>query len=110
MELFKRKSSSSEEMNLVVKCLKNFLVSDIYFSKVCKEIRLITGSSKHPVVILCMPQFAIFFFSKYKTVAVWLVDLDVFIKLWFNNYKSLLQISLAKTKQCQCMFYMHVRR
>lgn len=51
-----------------------------------------------------------FFFSKYKTVAVWLVDLDVFIKLWFNNYKSLLQISLAKTKQCQCMFYMHVRR
>lgn len=56
-------------MNGVVKYLKNFLVSDIYFSKVYKEIRLITGSSKHPVVILCVPQFAIFF-SKYKTVAV----------------------------------------
>lgn len=80
MELFKRKSSSSE-MNFVLKCLKNFLVSNIYFNKVYKEIRLIAGSSKHPVVILCMPQFAIFFFSKYKTVAVWLVDLDVFIKL-----------------------------
>lgn len=56
-------------MNRVVKYLKNVLVSDIYFSKVYKEIRLITGSSKHPVVILCVPQFAIFF-SNYKTVAV----------------------------------------
>lgn len=49
-----RESLVSEEMNGVVKYLKNFLVLDIYFSKVYKEIRLIIGSLKYLVVIFCV--------------------------------------------------------
>lgn len=41
-------------MNRVVKYLKNFLVLDIYFSKVYKEIRLIIGGLKYLVVIFCV--------------------------------------------------------